>query len=303
MKKVLFGIAVAFAAAHAGPAGAFPTKPVTLTVAFAPGGGVDQMARMLARPMAEALGQPVTVLNRPGGGGAVAATAVKNAPADGYTLAMTVATTFTVEPNVDFRHLGAVGEFQEAFVAQAGRPWRDMKGLVAHAKQGNELKYGSFIRLDRMITSIIAKKEGIRIAAVPMQGGAAVMPAVLGGHVDFGFSGGLHVSHVKAGTMVVLAGLGERRLDAFPDVPTLKELGYDVSLLNYGVISAPKGIPDAVARTLEAAILKAAADPEYVDLVRNKLALRHVALGAAEASRALAAQAATYARLAAETPN
>ena len=97
------------------------------------------------------------------------------------------------------------------------------------------------------------------------------MTQILGGHVDFGFSGGLHYKYAEAGKMIVLVGHGEDRLIATPDIPTLKELGYNVALENYCIISGPKGIPDEVTQKLGRAFSQAVQSPEYQDLMQNKL--------------------------------
>lgn len=271
---------------------AWPSKPINVLVGFSPGGGVDQMARQLATSLGKVLKQPLIIQNKPGAGGGVAAMNAKGAPADGYTLLVTIANTYTAETvggkmqyaTGDFQHIAAFALFQEAFVSQSNRPWKDFKGMIDYAKKsGTDLKYASISEVDRMVTRRISKREGVKLIPVPVKGGADVMPAILGGHVDFGYSGGaLHAPHVKTGTMIVLAGSGEDRLEDHPRLPTVKELGYGTAVVNYCMISAPKGLPADILRRLEDGVRTVTKDPQFVDLVKDKLSLRPVFLGSGE---------------------
>jgi tripartite-type tricarboxylate transporter receptor subunit TctC len=256
----------------------FPTKPIEMQVAYAAGGLADSMARAIAKNMEETLGQPVVVVNKPGAGGALGVTALKSAKPDGYTIGVVTSITLTYTPLVekvnysieDFRYLASVGRYQEAFVAASDKPYKNFKELVAYTKKNPGLTYASMHPIDQNILNAIAKKEGLDWRAIPTKGGAEVMTAVVGKHVDFGFSGGIHTSFVKAGDMVVLAATGKQRLLASPEAPTLIESGYDLFFDNDNIIFAPKGIPEDVAKKLTAAIEKAAKDPKYIDLLQNK---------------------------------
>jgi tripartite-type tricarboxylate transporter receptor subunit TctC len=268
---VMTGIAPAFAAD-------FPTKPIEMQVAYAAGGLADSMARAIAKNMEETLGQPVIVVNKPGAGGALGVTALKNAKPDGYTIGVVTGITLTYTPLVekvtysleDFKYLASVGRFQEAFVAPPDKPYKNFKELVAYAKKTPGLTYASMHPIAENILTAIARKEGIDWRAIPTKGGSEVMTAVMGKHVDFGFSGGIHPPFVKSGDMIVLAGTGKQRLLASPDVPTLIEFGYGLFFENDNILFVPKGTSDDVTKKLTAAIEKAAKDPKYVDLLQNK---------------------------------
>jgi len=285
---LMMGIAPAFAAD-------FPTKPVEMQVAYAAGGLADSMARAIAKNMEETLGQPVVVVNKPGAGGALGVTALKSAKPDGYTIGVVTGITMTYTPLVekvsysleDFKYLASVGRFQEAFVAPPDKPYKNFKELVAYAKKNPGLTYASMHPIAENMLTAIAKKEGIEWRAIPTKGGSEVMTAVVGKHVDFGFSGGIHPPFVKAGDMIVLAGLGKKRLLASPEVPTLIEYGYDLFFDNDNIIFAPKGIPDDVAKKLTAAIEKAAKDPKYVDLLQNKFLIPALCLTGDELTKSL----------------
>jgi len=268
----------------------YPDRPIQILVGFKAGGGVDTMARMLAQKAGDVLGQPVVVVNKAGAGGAIAAKEIIHAEPDGYTLCFNVVLTFAAWPYMttvdytedDFTYVGAVGKFQEAFVSLPDKPWKDWKGLIAYAKEKGPLNVAVMTPYDKEVLKYIAKKDGVEFNLVPTQGGAAVMTQVLGNHVDFGFSGGIHGQYVKAGKMMVLAGHGAERLIGTPEVPTLKELGYPIALENYNVVVGPKGLPEEVVQKLAGAFEKAVQSPEYQDLMKNKLDFPPLFLGPQE---------------------
>ncbi|MCP4624366.1 MAG: tripartite tricarboxylate transporter substrate binding protein [bacterium] len=269
--------------AMAAPAWAeYPTKPIKMLVGFRAGGGTDTMARMLAKPLGKILGQPITVVNKPGGAGGVAATLIKNSKPDGYTIGATLLITYSFMPNFskkvkytkdDFTYIAALGQFQEAFVCKADKPWNDFPDLIKWAKKNpdTELTYASITPIDKLFLAHISKKEGIKFRIMPVKGGAGLVPAILGDHVDFGFSGGIHYKYLKSGEMKVLAGLPENRLTATPDVPSLHEFGYSLVLENCFMAAGPKGLPKPILDKLSAAFEKAVNDKEYQSLLLDKL--------------------------------
>jgi tripartite-type tricarboxylate transporter receptor subunit TctC len=275
MATILVGPGLASAAEQ------YPTKPIEFWVGYAAGGANDLMARALAKPMEDVLGQPVVVVNKPGAGGAVAVSALKNAKPDGYTFAITTGTTYTYTPHVqkvdyrleEFTFLASVGRFQEAYASASGRPWKTFKELVQYSKKNPGLTYVIQHPLGENIASFIASKEGIDWRAIPTKGASESVVAVLGKHVDFGFFAGSQVPFVKSGEMINLASVGKQRLFASPEVPTLKECGYDIWIDNDAVIAAPKGIADPVVKKLTAAIERATKDPKYVSLLQNTYAM------------------------------
>lgn len=276
---VMMGVTPAFAAD-------FPAKPIEMQVAYAAGGLADSMARAIAKNMEETLGQPVVVVNKPGAGGALGVTFLKSAKPDGYTIGVVTGITLTYTPLVekvsysleDFKYLASVGRFQEAFVAPPDKPYKNFKELVAYAKKNPGMTYASMHPIAENILTAIAKKEGVDWRAIPTKGGSEVMTAVVGKHVDFGFSGGIHPPFVRAGDMIVLAGLGKNRLLASPEVPTLIEYGYDLFFDNDNILYVPKGTPDDVTKKLTATIEKAAKDPKYVELLQTKFLISALCL-------------------------
>lgn len=274
----VLGLVLALASAEMAEA-QYPDRPIRILVGFQAGGAVDTMARLLAQKAGDELGQPLVVVNRPGGGGAIAATEAGRATADGHTLCFNVALSFAAWPHMtntqytvdDFTYIAAVGKFQEAFVSLPDKPWKDWKGLIEIAREQGALSVGVMTPYERQVLSYIALQEGVEFKMVPNQGGAAIMTQVLGGHVDFGFSGGIHHQYVRAEKMIVLAGHGEERLVGSPEVPTLQELGYRIALENYNVVVGPAGLSEEITVKLAKAFEKAVQSDDYQDLMNNKL--------------------------------
>jgi tripartite-type tricarboxylate transporter receptor subunit TctC len=268
----------------------YPNRPIKILVGFRAGGGTDTMARLLSKRVGDILGQPMVVVNRPGGGGAIASKEILRAKPDGYTLCFNIALTYAAWPYMtkvkytedDFTYIAAVGKFQEAFVSLPNKGWADWKGLITYAKKHGPLNVAVLSPYDKQVLRYIAKKESVEFNMVPTKGGSAIMTQVLGNHVDFGFSGGVHYQYVRAGKMIVLVGHGQERLVGTPDVPTLKELGYNVALENYAIVSGPKGMPSDLIQKLSKAFEQAVQDPDYQDLLENKLHFPALYIGAEE---------------------
>ncbi len=267
---------------------AWPEKPITVTVGFGAGGTTDVVARAVADLVSKKLGQPVVIENRPGAGGAVAATALTKQPADGYNLVATTSTTITLDPQVtklgfgldDFTYVAATGEFPEAFIALPKSGWKTLKDAIEATKaSGGKTTYASSTSLDRMITAALGKKTGVQFVPVPTRSGAEVVTQVMGGHTPLGYSSGAYYPQAKSGEVAALAVLGEKRLKGLPDVPTLKELGYGLSSVNLILFVAPKGLPEEVAKPLYAAFSAAAADPAITALMENRSLNAFVATG------------------------
>ncbi len=274
------GLLALAATAFAQPALAeWPEKPVTITVGFGAGGGVDALSRVVGKALSEDLGQPIVVQNRPGAGGAVAVTALKPAAADGYNLVATTSTTLTFDPHAtklafsadDYTYIAAIGTFPEAFVALPERNWKTLEDLLAEAKASDKpLNYASTTSIDRVVTAAIAEKAGVTINPVPTKGGAEAVAQVLGGHVDFAYSSGTYYAQAKAGKLNVLAALGDNKIVGFEDSPTLQELGYDVASVNYILFLGPKDMPAEVTARLATAFEAATKDADVQALLAKR---------------------------------
>ncbi len=259
---------------------AYPNKPVTILVGFPPGGPTDLGARALSKAIEPFFPQPMTVVNKPGGGSVLATNETIHARPDGYTLGAILNTTLTVSPHLSpslsykgpediFPILHYLGQ-QIVFVVSADGPYKTMKDLIAYAKANpGKIRMGhsgigtsTHIHLESLI------QLGVPLTHVPFEGASPVMTALLGGHID-----GLILNvlptlpHVRAGKFRYLALFAEERYKALPElveVPTLKELGYPV--LTEGTdffICAPNGTPKEITDMLHDALLKAEKSPFY----------------------------------------
>ncbi|WP_282046825.1 tripartite tricarboxylate transporter substrate binding protein [Roseibium album] len=260
----------------------YPNKPIEMIIGFKPGGFSDAMARKLSEPLAEALGQPIVHSYMGGAGGSIAATAVKERDPDGYTVVVATSLTFAFNPHQgevtyskdDYDYLLTMARFETSFVSLADKPWTDLPSMLEHAKStGMPLKFGSLGPADRLQAKAISEATGVTIIPLPIKGGANMMQSILGGHVDFGLSGGPHIKYVQSGEMIVLAASGSEPLNATPDAATMESLGYPAVSYN-SVIAAPKGLPEDVKVKLESALLEAANSPEFQELVQG----RHVGI-------------------------
>ncbi len=257
---------------------AWPEKPVVITVGFGAGGTTDIVARAVGEVVSKELGQPVVIENRPGAGGAVASTAISKMKPDGYNLVATTSTTITLDPLItklgfdadDFTYVAAIGQFPEAYIAHPDKGWKTLKDATAAAAETDGMTVASTTTLDRMVTKYIAKHDGVELSAVPTKGGAEAVTQVLGGHLDMGYSSGAYFPQAESGDLVALAALADTRIGGLPDVPTLKEQGYDVSSVNLVLFAAPKGLSGEAYEKLTEAFKKAGEDPSVTELLAKR---------------------------------
>lgn len=283
----------------------YPAKPINLYIGSTPAGSTDVLGRVLARSLEVVLGQPVVVHNRTGAGGGVMATQLLRSAPDGYSLGMTISHAYTANPVVtpgatrysidDFTHLASVSKGQCALVTSTQKPYRTLADVVEAARGGAQPVFASQSPVTRIVADYIAKVENVQFKVVTVQGGGEMMAAILGGHADFGFSGGPHVDHVASGQMRVLASAEHARLDTAPDVPTLAELGYDVASCSVFLVSAPPQLPQDIKNKLSAALAQAIRSPEMQSLIERLKYPEHY-LGPDELTRALQDEAAMLER-------
>jgi tripartite-type tricarboxylate transporter receptor subunit TctC len=257
----------------------YPTRPVTIVAPYPPGGAADLTARPFAPALERALKQPVVVLNKPGGGGAVGTQSVAVAKPDGYTIMLTVFSISTI-PEAD-RLAGRTPTFtRDQFVpiarlnadptllmVRADAPWKTVKDLVEDAKKRpDEILYASAgpNTVAHLAMEAFMQAAGIQLRHLPTTGGGPAMTAVLGGHAAVAtLSTGAVSPQMKAGKVRVLASSGGNRLAAFPDVATMKELGYDAEVYLWTGLFARKEVPAHVMKTLRDAVRQAVRDPEF----------------------------------------
>lgn len=279
----------------------YPASPVEMLIGFGAGGTTDTQGRALATAMEEALGQPINVVNRPGAGGSVAAAQVGSADTDGYTILFGGARAISFNPLAapvgytldDFTFIGAVAISQPAIVARDDSSFNTLADAIAAAREGN-VSYATQTTLDRLIISLIQANEEITFDVVPTQGGSGMVPLLLSGDVDFAYSGGIHAQYTASGDMKVLAALTSQRQVAYPDVPTLIELGFDVNMDDYRMIAVPAGTPADVVTTLQDALETASSDEVFMDLTVNTLRFPAIFIPGEELTGLLQAQRESY---------
>jgi tripartite-type tricarboxylate transporter receptor subunit TctC len=257
----------------------YPARPLQVVVPFPPGGVADLHARPLAPVLERVLKQPVAVVNKSGAAGAVGMQFVATSKPDGYTLLLALS-SISIIPEVDrlfarpptytrdqLAPIALLSADPTVLVVKASSPWKSAADLVADAKRrpgaitfSSSGVYGTL----HMAMELFSHAAGVKLRHVPYAGGGPAVTALLGGHVDALASGpSVVIPHLKAGTLRALAGWGEKRLAALPDVPTLKELGYDAEFYIWAGLFAPKATPAPVMRTLRDAARQAVADPEF----------------------------------------
>src|SRR5690349_21203972 len=258
---------------------AFPSRAITMIVPFPPGGVADVTGRPTAAAMEKILKQPVVVSNRPGAGGAVGNAAVANAKPDGYTILMALS-SISVIPAADllfdrkpaysldqFAPIALITADPTILTVHPSLPAKTLKELVAlgRSKPG-QLSYstsGIYGAL-HMPMEMFLHAANLKMRAVHTTGGGPAITAVLGGHVDMTAGGPAAITpHVKSGKLRPLASWGPKRHESFPDVPTFKELGYDIEYLIWAGMFAPKGTPEPVMKVLRDTARKAVEDPEF----------------------------------------
>ena len=300
MKKLIsvMTVALALSLCVAGVSfAAYPEKPIRILLGFKAGGGTDTMARIVAEVMTKDLGKPVIVINKPGGGGNLACTFLAREKPDGYAIGISPSSPMVFNSlkgkgrkwSVDsFSYLGTGVLYQDSFVAKIDAPFSDMLSLVEYAKKNKKkIRFASVTPTDAAIASAISKQTGVALLPVPTKGAAASMAAILGGHVDFGFSAGPHTVYVKAGKMKFVACLQSKRPAEFPNAKTLKEMGFNYVLESNLVALAPKGLPAAVAARLEKSLKLAFTSDKFKAAV-DKLNLAPVYFNAAASEKIMA---------------
>ena len=259
----------------------FPAKPITLIVPWAPGGSTDVSMRVLAEATSKYLGQPVVIENKPGGGGTVGgATMAATSKPDGYTVAQIPITIFRYpymmkvswDPLQDFTYIIHLTGYTFGVVVKADAPWKTWNEFVAYAKANpGKVTYatpGAGTSL-HITMEMFAMKQDIKWIQVPMKGGGETTPAVLGGHVTATADSTGWAPQVDAGQLRLLVTWGNQRTKKWPNVPTLKELGYGIVSNSPFGIAGPKGMDPKVIKILHDAFKKGMEDPAYQKILEN----------------------------------
>jgi len=272
----LAGVCWAAAQAVAAPAH-FPDKTLTLIVPFPPGGVTDIVARPVADALGRELRQVVVVENKSGAGGALGIGTVARAPADGYTLLMSLPSVWLQPPGDDgtarratpgaalFKPVARFTADPTVLVVRADAPWRTLAEFLADVrKRPGALNYGSSGQLSSMHVpmEMLNASAGLSLVHIPYAGAGAALLGLLAGQVDAVASGPSTVTaQIRAGRLRALAHWGDRPLAALPDLPSLKQSGINLSFVQWSALFVPAGTPDHIVLELRAAARRAAAQP------------------------------------------
>lgn len=264
---------------------AYPSKPITMIVPFPPGGLADIVARPVAEAMSRDLGQPVVIENKGGAGGGIGMGVAAKAPADGYTVLMALS-SFSVIPEADallgrspmysfsaLRPIARITADPTVLAVRADAPWKTVKDFVEDArKRPGAINYGSSGNYGTMHVpmEILAQNAGIKMTHVPFTGAGPAVVALLGGQIDAVSSGPATVlQQVKGGKLRVLAHWGNGKLESLPDVPSLKDAGYQAEYAQWSGLFIPAATPEPIAQRLRAAARFAANDPKVKEVIGN----------------------------------
>ncbi|CAO3401774.1 tripartite tricarboxylate transporter substrate binding protein [Azospirillum sp. 11R-A] len=252
----------------------YPTKPIELIVPYAAGGGTDLVARAYADATKKHLPQAMGVVNKTGGGGAVGLTEIMAARADGYKVGMgTVEITLLPHMGVarfsvdDFTPVARLNAEPSAITVKADAPWKTIEEFLADAKANpGKVRIGNSGTgaIWHLAAEALQNKTGLTFNHIPFDGANPAVTSLLGGHIEAVSVSPAEVSsQVAGGQLRMLAVMADERSKAFPDVPTLKEKGIDLSVATWRGIVVPKKTPAPVVETLRKASKAAAEEPAF----------------------------------------
>ena len=279
--SLLLGIAlafVAFAARAQGPADRYPERPIRLIQPFPSGGGADVAARHVALHLSERLGQTVVVDNRGGAGGAIGTELAARAPADGYTLLMSTASTIVINPLInkvpfdpikDFDAVVSVSIVPLVLVVHPSVPAKTVRDLINLAKsQPGKINFASSGdgTISHLAGELFKVMTGVNMMHIPYRGGGPARNALIGGEVQVNFGNLLATApHAKAGQLRALAVSTAKRTQGMPEIPTFQEAGvpgYEV--IQWSGIVAPRGLPAARVARINTEVNRVLALPETI---------------------------------------
>jgi tripartite-type tricarboxylate transporter receptor subunit TctC len=255
----------------------YPSKPITIVVAYAAGGATDVIARAVAQRLTEVWGRPVVIENKAGANTQIGAAYVARSAPDGYTLLATSDGTFVTNPYLyrslpydpvqDFAPISGLGVINEALVVHPSTPLQNVGDLIALAKaRPGELNYGSFGvgSAPHLSMELLQAKTGVRLSAVQYKGGGPALTDVIAGHIPMMFINvGLMVQPWKAGQLRPLGIGSSERLVEFPELPTIAESVPGFRATTWFGLFAPAGTPKDVVQKINAAVQGILADPSF----------------------------------------
>lgn len=260
--------------------GAFPDRPIEIVVPYSAGGSTDLICREMGELTKKYLGQPLIVVNKPGGGGSVGTGYVYKSKPDGYTIGGIALGTVSLRPffyKVPYElfkltPIIQLAVYPLALAVRSDSPWHSLEELLTYARNHpGKLKFATTgpYDINFLIIDQIARKHGIKWKLVPSGTGERdAITMLLGGHIDFSACGTTWLPHVKAGTLRVLVTYGGKK-KFFPNVPTLAELGYNVPNESGPIIVGPPQLPSKIVNKLHDAFKKGMEDPRFEEAAKR----------------------------------
>ncbi len=259
---------------------AYPRKAITVICPWAPGGGTDTILRALCQEVEKVIGQTMTVTNNTGGGGAVGHSAIMQAAPDGYSLGMITFELNSLPPQklIPFDYtaydpLMRINADCAALTVKADAPWKDLKEFVQFAKDNpGKITIGNSGpgSVWHIAAGLMAEKTGVNVVNVPFDGAAPAVTALVGGHIKAVSVSVAEVrGQVQAGQLRILGVMDVKRNELFPDVPTFKEQGIDVTFYTWRGMALPKGVSPAIKAKLADAFKKAFDSPTFKDFAQK----------------------------------
>lgn len=282
----------------------YPTKQIELVVPFSAGGGTDLVSRAFADTAKKYLSQPLGVVNKTGGGGAIGLTDIATARPDGYKIG-TGTSEINMLPHMglvaftanDFTPIARLNAEPSAISVNAESPWKTYEEFMAYAKANpGKVRIGNSGTgaIWHLAAEALGDKAGVKFSHVPYEGANPAVTALLGNHIEaVTVSPAEVVNHVRAGKIRLLAVMADQRTPAFAQVPTLKEKGVDLTIMTWRGIMVSKKTPQNVVDTLRDAAKKTTADPAFMEVL-TKMNLTSAYLDAPEFSTFLAKDNAFY---------
>lgn len=277
----------------------YPTHPITLIIPFPPGGTTDLACRALTKAATRFLGQPIICENKTGGQGSVGATLVLTKPPDGYTLGTMATMSITAiwnmgklnfNPIDDPTHIIRVAGYVYGLVVRADSQWQTIQEFIEYSKQNpQKIFYGcpGIGGVSHLIMEELASLAGgIQWTMIPYKGSPETSTALLGGHLDAASDSSGWAPLVDAGKLRLLVTYGQHRSARYPQVPTLKESGYDISYPSPLEIFGPKGMPKPIVQKLHDSFKKGMDDPEF-QAVLEKLDMPLIYFNSEDCEKAL----------------
>ena len=259
---------------------AYPEKPVTLVVPFAPGGSNDIVARQLAKQLTAQWGQPVIIENKPGAGTAIGAAYVAKQRSDGYTL-LVASSTFTMAPAVvnnlpfdpvkDFTPIAMIGEVPLALAAKPKSPGKDAKEYFDYLRTTPNLNYGAtgVGSIQHFAGVMLSQALGNNMSAVQYKGGSPAMTDTMGGHIEFSIGSMTQVlPQIRNGTLRGVAVTSSQRSAAAPDMPTFQEAGIkDYDIQQWWGLLGPDNVDPAIQQFINSSVNKALASKDVIEFL------------------------------------